>query len=342
MRIIECDNSWQEAWGAFVREHAVDSGMFQSWQWGEYMSQQGKLVVRLAVIDDADAIVLVAQVAVQSLKFGKNYFYNPRGPVLKHSGEIILFPQLQQSQQALDLLFTELKALAKKHHALFLRFDPPWEDDDASHTILKKWKFSYSGQVQPQQTLVIDLTHTEEELLTAMKPKTRYNIKVAQKNTIEIEEGVQCLDDFLSLTAKTASRNKISVHSQTHYRQLVDWLYATGSGNLMVAKYQGEVIVANINMWHGDCFTYLHGASDYHHHNKMAPYLLQWEAMRLAKSHGCTRYDLWGVDAQKWPGVTRFKEGFAPSQELIRYVGSWDRVYHHLWYTIYMIARKFI
>jgi lipid II:glycine glycyltransferase (peptidoglycan interpeptide bridge formation enzyme) len=342
MRVIECDNSWQEAWDIFVRECAVDSGMFQSWQWGEYISQQGKGVVRLVVVDDQDAIMLVAQVAIYPLKFGKKYFYIPRGPVIKNAGEIILFPQLQQSQPALQLLFTELEKLAKKHHAIFLRFDPPWEDDNSSQTILKQWHFSYSGQVQPQQTLIIDLARSEEELLQSMKPKTRYNIKVAQKNGVEIDHGVQYLDDFLSLTAKTADRNKISVHSQAHYRQLVDWLYTTSGGNLMVGKYQGEVIVANINMWHGEQFIYLHGASDSRHHNKMAPHLLQWEAMRLAMSKGFKKYDLWGVDEKKWPGVTRFKQGFAPSQELTRYIGSWDRVYHYLWYTIYSAVRKFI
>lgn len=342
MRVIECDNSWQEAWDVFVREYAIDSGMLQSWQWGGYVAQQGKEVLRLAIVDDQDVIILVAQIIVQPLKFGKCYFYIPRGPVIKNSGEMILFPQLQQSQPALQLLFTELQTLSKKYRAVFLRFDPPWEDDDTSHTILKQRKLSYSGQVQPQQTLVIDLSVGEEQLLSQMKSKTRYNIKVAQKNGVEIDEGVQYVDDFLSLTAKTASRNKISVHSQVHYRQLVDFLYTTGSGNLMVAKYQGEVIVANINMWHSDCFTYLHGASDYHHHNKMAPYLLQWEAMRLAMAKGYKKYDFWGVDEKKWPGVTRFKQGFAPSQELTRYIGSWDRVYQHLWYTIYMIVRKFI
>ena len=79
----------------------------------------------------------------------------------------------------------------------------------------------------------------------------------------------------------------------------------------------------------------------------MPAYLLQWEAMRWARSRGCTEYDLWGVPDEDeavleanfesrrdglW-GVYRFKRGFGG--QLRRTVGAWDRVYIPALYTVY-------
>ncbi|MBE0696469.1 MAG: peptidoglycan bridge formation glycyltransferase FemA/FemB family protein, partial [Anaerolineaceae bacterium] len=68
----------------------------------------------------------------------------------------------------------------------------------------------------------------------------------------------------------------------------------------------------------------------------MPAYLLQWQAMRWAKAHGCSEYDLWGVPDEDeetleagfekradglW-GVYRFKRGFGGT--LVRTAGAWD------------------
>jgi peptidoglycan pentaglycine glycine transferase (the first glycine) len=87
----------------------------------------------------------------------------------------------------------------------------------------------------------------------------------------------------------------------------------------------------------------------------MPNYLLQWEAIRWAKSLGCTTYDLWGIPdedeemleaefAQRrdglW-GVYRFKRGFGG--QLVCNVGAWDRVYAPMRYRFYrwmLLARN--
>ena len=72
---------------------------------------------------------------------------------------------------------------------------------------------------------------------------------------------------------------------------------------------------------------YMFGASSERQRQLMPNHLLQWEAMRLAASQGCTRYDLWGApdvleESDPMWGVWRFKEGlgarFAP------HIGAWD------------------
>jgi lipid II:glycine glycyltransferase (peptidoglycan interpeptide bridge formation enzyme) len=72
----------------------------------------------------------------------------------------------------------------------------------------------------------------------------------------------------------------------------------------------------------------------------MAPYLLQWEMIKYAKSKNFKFYDFWGADEKKWPGVTRFKSGFAPKQDFTLYVGAYDYSFNKLLYQIYGIIKK--
>ncbi len=92
---------------------------------------------------------------------------------------------------------------------------------------------------------------------------------------------------------------------------------------------------------------YFYGASANEHRERMPTYLLQWEAMRWARSLGCTLYDMWGVpdedeetleanfttrSAGLW-GVYRFKRGFGG--RLTRAASPWDRVYNPFLYGFY-------
>lgn len=112
-------------------------------------------------------------------------------------------------------------------------------------------------------------------------------------------------------------------------------LSSNGIAKIIVAKYQDKIIATNLVIFFNDWCVYLHGASNYDYRDKMAPYLLQWETIKKAKQQGKKYYDFWGVDEKKWPGVTRFKYGFAPNQDLTQYIGAWDEVYDAMWYNIY-------
>jgi lipid II:glycine glycyltransferase (peptidoglycan interpeptide bridge formation enzyme) len=74
---------------------------------------------------------------------------------------------------------------------------------------------------------------------------------------------------------------------------------------------------------------YLYGASS--RDNLYAPYLVQWEAMDLARRAGCSRYDMWGIprpahaDAS---GLYRFKKRFAGTA--VEYAGASIRILSRL------------
>jgi lipid II:glycine glycyltransferase (peptidoglycan interpeptide bridge formation enzyme) len=83
---------------------------------------------------------------------------------------------------------------------------------------------------------------------------------------------------------------------------------------------------------------YLFGMSRAEHREKMTSYLLQWEAIRRAKTLGCRVYNLWGAPDEfdesdgLW-GVFRFKEGLGGY--VLRTIGAWDFTPNPLLYKLY-------
>ncbi len=107
---------------------------------------------------------------------------------------------------------------------------------------------------------------------------------------------------------------------------------------LFIAEYKKKPIAANIVSFFGDTAVYMHGASGADHRNVMAPYLLQWHAIKLGKQVGCKYYDFYGIDEKKWPGVTRFKRGFGG--RAVNYPGTFDLIFDSSWYNIYKMVRR--
>lgn len=327
MKIISCDNSWQNKWDEFIKNNSLDFGLLQAWPWGEFQKKLNKKVWRLA-IEDGGEILAAAQIIKQPLKLGKSYFYLPRGPVLNLKAK--------ELRAALAPLWSKIKNLAQKEGAIFIRLDPAWEKDPADFLINQK----SVGQVQPQQTLILDLTKSADELLAQMKPKTRYNIKVAQKHDIVIDRGEKYFADFWRLTKQTAKRQEIVAYDQNYYQTMLAVLGQQNILELWVAKAGEQVVAANFLIFFGDCAVYLFGASDYRYRQQMAPQLLQWQVILAAQKRGLKFYDFWGVDENKWPGISRFKQGFAPARKLTRYVGAHDEIINNFWYNIYRLIKK--
>jgi hypothetical protein len=152
------------------------------------------------------------------------------------------------------------------------------------------------------------------------------------------ENYAELIEQIVSL-AETARRDGFGAHTVGYYRRAYDLFHTRGGCELLVAEYESRPLAAIMVFTQGTRAWYFYGASTPHERNRMPTYLLQWEAMRWAKSRGCTQYDLWGVpDADRdqleaqfvsrtdglW-GVYRFKRGFGGA--LVRWAGAWDRPY---------------
>jgi len=192
--------------------------------------------------------------------------------------------------------------------------------------------------------LLLHLGAGEEEILSQMHQKTRYNINLAQKKGVEIAIDNCAVKDFLQLLKKTEKRQQISMFSEKYFTNILQIPFV----KLYTAKYQGHIIAANIMVFFGGVATYLFGASDYEYRAMMAPYLLQWQAIKDAKAQNCRQYDFWGAAPgnatgreTNWAGFTRFKMGFSPGAQLTEYLGTYEKAYSPIALGIYRFLQKF-
>jgi len=327
MQIINLDN--KEQLNNFVSSQK-HSQFLQAWQWGEFHKIVSNNVFRLGVHKEGE-LMAVATIIKKVLPMGKFYFYCPRGPIVNQS-------QLDHLEQILDILFIRVRALAQEQNAMFLRFDPIFALPELNFVI------EQTIDVQPSQTLVLNLKKEEEDLLKAMHQKTRYNIRLAEKKGVKIcEAGEEHFDEFWQLLSETSDRDKFRTHGINYYQEMLKLGHRNGGAGkdfvkLYIAQYRKKMIAANIVSFFGDTVTYMHGASARDERNVMAPYLLQRHTIQQAKESGFKYYDLYGIDEEKWPGVTKFKKGF--SGKTINYPGTFDFIFDQNWYNVYKMVRK--
>jgi peptidoglycan pentaglycine glycine transferase (the first glycine) len=202
--------------------------------------------------------------------------------------------------------------------------------------------------VQPRRTIVVDIAPDEDMILAAMKQKTRYNVRLAERKGVTVREASETdLPAFHTLMAVTGERDAFGVHTPAYYEVAYHLFAPRRWVRLLLAEVEEEAVAAAMVFALPPRSWYFYGASSDAHREKMPAYLLQWEAMRWAKSLGCTTYDLYGVPDQDegtledqftqrgnglW-GVYRFKRGFGG--KLVRSVGAWDRVCAPLRYRLY-------
>ncbi len=188
------------------------------------------------------------------------------------------------------------------------------------------------ADIQPPATVIVDLRKDNDTLLAAMKAKTRYNIRLAERKGIRIRPALRGeLPTWYRLYKETATRDRIAIHSQKYYNDLLKIMNGNGSKRprceLLFAEHNGQVISGIIASYYNGAATYLYGASSNRHRNLMATYLLQWQAMQRARELACTQYDLFGIppyDDQNhaMAGLYRFKVGFGG--DIVIRAGCWD------------------
>jgi len=326
-----------EQWDRFVATHP-QAHVLQTAPWGQLKSRFGWEAERVALLE-AGQPVAGGQMLYRRLPGGVGRLaYVPRGPLVDW-----------QSGQQLAALLEHMQARARAQGAIALTVEPDLPDEPLWRERLMELGLSPSplGSVQPRRTLVVDLTPGEDEILAAMKSKTRYNVRLAGRKGVQVREAAASdLPAFYRLAATTGERNEFDIHAREYYEQAFHLFVPRGWARLLLAEVEREPVAALMVFALGRQAWYFYGASANAHREKMPTYLLQWEAMRWARSQGCTEYDLWGVPDEEektleesftersdglW-GVYRFKRGFGG--RLLRSVGAWDQALRPLIYRL--------
>jgi len=335
MEIIQVGDELKQHWDSFIKTNAADGGLLQSWQWADFQKALGNSVFRLGVINGQGQLQAATLVVKHELPFEYNYLYCPRGPIIN-----VL------KIEDLNSLFAEIKKIGKVEKSFLIRVDPPWLiGNEKRITDVGFRKGDY--EIQPKCSLVIDITKNEEELLSTMKQKTRYNIGLAQRKGVKIRISSEAADieSFWQLTKQTSGRDGFAPHPKEHYKKMFEILSQDGTVKLFLAEYDNKVIAANIVSFFGQVCTYLHGASANMYRDVMAPYLLQWQAIIEGKKLGSKFYDFGGVNGEtfnnpKWDGITRFKIGFGPEIKPREYVGSFDLILSPAVFAAYKFIKQ--
>lgn len=294
----------------------------------------------------AAALVLKRQILRNGFTARLAILYAPKGPLLDWSNEPLR-----------GRVLTDLQSFARKQDAIFLKIDPdvqlgtgiPSSEDDVidnggqvvmSELKRRGWGYS-SDQIQFKNTVLVDLSPTEEELLASMKQKTRYNIRLAEKKGVSVRVGKP--DDFsilYKMYAETSVRDGFVIRDEGYYKTVWNIFMSSNEPTCvpLIAEVDGEPVAAIFVFYFAGRAYYVYGMSRDVHREKMPSYLLQWEAMKLAMAKGCTIYDLWGApdafnESDSMWGVYRFKERLGG--KVVRTLGAWDYAPNRLWYNMY-------
>ena len=226
----------------------------------------------------------------------------------------------------------------------FIRFDPPWfiESPDFSPPA----PFVRSGaDIQPPDTVLIDISRPMETVIGEMKPKWRYNARRALKKGVTVRRAEASeAEVFYGLLEETARRDGIAVHSFDYYRTLLENNWYGGvkpESRLYLAEHEGDTLAGIVTLFRGREAVYLYGSSSDKKRNLMAPYALQLKAMEDAKEAGCEVYDLFGIPPDDDPahpmsGLFRFKTGFGG--KIVHRPGSSDYPCRPLIYRLFRCA----
>ncbi len=341
MQLVELTKNQRLDYNRFV---AGQNGSFlQSYEWGMWQEKLGKKVKRFFILDDQNVQVGAVQFVRMPLPWGRAYWYAPYGPVVtsNFNFEILGFKTALQ------------KALPE---ALFYRVEPQnyRTIQPTGHTIKK------TINIQPAITMVVNVTKGEEELLKGMHPKTRYNIRLAQKHGVVIESELTVTPGFglyakeaVDLIVQTQIRQNYRGHSEAYYKNLLNFFVFLEKGKsdlqftVYKALYNRQILASAIMADFGRTRVYLYGGSSEEQRNVMAPYLLHFQAMLDAHAQGLENYDLGGseVSAGGERGFTRFKQGFGG--KVVEYAGAYDLVNNprlYWWYEkvrmVNLLVRK--
>jgi len=348
------------------------NSIFQTKEWEQFKLQTG--YQKSYWLDD----ILVLQ---KDIALGRTMLYSP----LVNEAQV----ESRKSKVESEKFIEQIKKIAKENNSIFYRLEldiPATTDgqlptgdegivrlaqDDKNRNIFVK---SFE-EMQPEHTLVLDLTKSEDDILAQMKQKGRYNIKQSEKHNVTVKK-TRDIESFYKLYKLTAERQKISFRNQTYFQKLIDLLEPKGYCEVFEAsapinvdettrpdadhKNQdrnskrntstdnlqpttNQVLATAIVTFYKGRATYMFGSSSREMRNVMAPYGLHFEIIKDAKSRGCREYDFFGVAPENepnhpWAGVTAFKEKFGGERKEL--LGSYDMILKPFEYKIFKMAEK--
>ena len=273
--------------------------LLQSWAWGDVQAAAGWSVERLQVPGEGPVTVLLQGSGML------RWAYVPRGPVACGGG-----------------VLEGLLSWARGMDLARLRVEPEWGAE--TRPLLQSFGFRPAPDTQPRHTRILSLG-PEEAMLASFRPGTRYNIRLAEKRGVTVEEGADA-EELARQVAFSATRNGVRLPGRVYFQTLLERL---PSARTFVARHQGQALAAILVAAHDGRGYYLFSGSNGQRRELKAVHAAMWAGIRHAAAAGCRDYDLWGIPpdgdpTHPWHGFGEFKRGFGGAP--VEYAGAWDLI----------------
>jgi lipid II:glycine glycyltransferase (peptidoglycan interpeptide bridge formation enzyme) len=302
--------------------------VMQSWQWGEARKKLGTKLLRYGLFEN-DKLKVAFCLTFHKIPLTNKYVgYLPKGP----------FPNKELSKA--------LKKISQDQNCAFIKIEPNITIEQFNNLTIDK---SFSKSPKPlftKHNFVIDLSPSEEELLKLMHQKTRYNIRVAQKHNVLVEEKTddEAFEIYLKLYFETTKRQNYHGHNQNYHKLIWKTLKSSGMARLLIATYNNKPLTAWMLLNFQNTLYYPYGGSSIAHREVMANNLIAWEAIKLGKKLNLKKFDMWGAlgpnpnPKDPWIGFHNFKKGYGG--QLVEYIGTFDLVLNWPIYILFTLIDK--
>jgi lipid II:glycine glycyltransferase (peptidoglycan interpeptide bridge formation enzyme) len=320
----------QDQWESFVDKTAIKVSFIQSWAWSKFEESQGKKLWRIGIYQEQDLVGLMLITLVNARR-GK-YLHVRNGPMID-------FNDVKVVKSCSDYL----KQMAKEQDCAFVRISPLIPDNADHKHILRTLGFvdCQMHDVDAEITWVLDLTQSEEQIMQNMRKNTRYYVNRAVKDGVKIIKSTdpEDLKKFWPIFVDTVKRQQWNAYPYEYIHSEFQTFLQNNQALLMLAEYQGKYIAGSVFVYYKDTAYYHHSGSLSAYNKISASYLIQWEAIKEAKSRGLKTYNFFGIarnDDPKhpWSGLTFFKKGFGGQEQ--RHIHAQDLpVKRSYWLTHY-------
>ncbi|MDP3724809.1 MAG: peptidoglycan bridge formation glycyltransferase FemA/FemB family protein [bacterium] len=315
MKIIDVTD--KHAWDASVTSSHPFS-FFQSWSWGEFHARCGRVVYRWGCEQEGKLLGVVLAVRMQGRK--GSFLHIRHGPVVH-----------PWNKEVMSALLAHAVITGREKNVDFIRTSPliPHEESGVEFFRHLGYRESSLHIMDAVYDWILDITPTEETLLSGMRKTTRNLIRRAQRDGVRVwsTSDSSALSTFHKLHHETMRRQSYVSYADKELDEEFKTFAEDSSALLWFAEWQGKPLAAAMVISYGDQAFYHWAGRSSEHQNIPAAYLLLWESIKEAKKRGCTIYNFWGVappdrPSHPWAGLTLFKQGFGG--ELRHYIHAQD------------------
>lgn len=302
----------------------------QTWLWGE--TRDRSEAVRF-IVNGRPATIYVRSNNSGFMKFG----YAPR--LLDQDG--------YENKELVTALVEQGKELGLSH----LIIEPNARHSQDKLDFMLQNGFIESGKtIQPNQTQLVDLSASEEELMKDMKSKTRQYVRKTAKNGIEVQvDNSQAgFDQFYEVMESIVARKQYVMHDKKYFQRIYDTYQDSGSVNILIAKKDSQLLGAYFTISEGDTMYELYGGVKPEGEKLRVGYALKWNSIVKSKQLGLKNYDMWGVAPLLEDGsfdsndsmfqISRFKSSFGG--EVVTFLPQLTYVYSKPKYAVFNFMLK--